>query len=370
MKPIAAAWSAVVGPSANDLPLSVAAGTATTGEASPTDRASTASPSRHSDLTVPPRPGNEELRLHSLRSLEILDTPPEERFDRLTRLARSVCRTPIAVVSLVDENRQWFKSITGLEAKETPRDVSFCGHAILSQGVFVVENATEDPRFATNPFVVESPGIRAYAGAPLRLPNGSVLGTLCVIDTATRKFSADDLSALADLARLVENELLAVEMAALDELTMLPNRRGLNLLSQYVIGRAHRDAQPLSALLMDINDFKGINDRHGHASGDDALKWFGTALKRAFRQNDVVARLGGDEFVVLAQGQRAQLVGVLNRLQTGVDDLLRANRAPFALTYSVGLAEYDRARHAGLEAWLAEADQQMYAHKRARRGPG
>lgn len=317
-------------------------------------------------MQTPPRPENEQQRLHSLRALDILDTDAEERFDRLTRLARMVCRTPISVISLVDEYRQWFKSVVGLDVRETPRDVSFCGHAILGHASMRVENVLEDPRFADNPLVVQNPHIRAYAGAPLRLPNGATLGTLCVIDTEARKFSDEELTALEDLARLVENELLAVELAALDELTMLPNRRGLHLLAQYVLSRANRSAESVCALMIDINDFKLINDQFGHAAGDRALQEFSATLRDLFRKTDVIARVGGDEFVVLAQADCALIAEILACFTSRLQEHLGNLGVPFTIHYSVGMAQYDPQRHADFSSLLADADLAMYQSRNIR----
>lgn len=157
-------------------------------------------------------PADEPERLAALRTLAVLDTPPEDRFDRLTRLAAIIFECPIALVSLVDSERQWFKSCVGLAANETPRDVSFCGHAIHRDEALVVRNALADPRFADNPLVTHAPAIRFYAGQPLRSPGGHRIGTLCVIDREPRVPTAAQLAALADLARIVENELGALEL--------------------------------------------------------------------------------------------------------------------------------------------------------------
>jgi diguanylate cyclase len=158
---------------------------------------------------TPPVPVNEVERLRALDDLCLLDSPPEEGFDRITRLARHILRAPIALVSLVDANRQWFKSKQGLEANETPREVAFCAHAILSSELFVVPDATQDIRFATNPLVVGPLSIRFYAGRPLRAPSGHLIGTLCIIDHVPRVLEPADRQALEDLATLAEERIEA-----------------------------------------------------------------------------------------------------------------------------------------------------------------
>lgn len=161
----------------------------------------------------PPTPPNEHKRVTTLHNLHILDTPPEERFDRVTRLALQLFDVPIALVSLVDANRQWFKSCQGLGVQATPRAVSFCAHALLQNEMLIIENAAADPRFYDNPLVTNPPHVRFYAGQPLVHPNGSVLGTLCIIDRKPRRLSEREKQALRDLAAIVENELNSVEIA-------------------------------------------------------------------------------------------------------------------------------------------------------------
>lgn len=149
----------------------------------------------------------ERARLRTLKLHRILDTGAEEALDALTALAAEICETPIALISLVDERRQWFKSRVGLEAQETPRDWAFCAHAIQGSAVFTVRDAAEDPRFSANPLVVGDPRIRFYAGAPLEVENGDRLGTLCVIDRVPRELDERQVRALKTLRRAVVSQL-------------------------------------------------------------------------------------------------------------------------------------------------------------------
>ncbi|HEY8872084.1 MAG TPA: adenylate/guanylate cyclase domain-containing protein [Stellaceae bacterium] len=167
-------------------------------------------------MIKPPLPYDEAERLVALRALNVLDTPAEERFDRITRLLARLLDVPIAAVALVDSDRQWFKSIVGLNATGIPRDVSFCGHTIVARRTVVVPDATEDERFHDNPLVVADPSIRFYAGQPLQGTGGHMVGALCAIDTQPRGLTAADEAILRDLAALVERELNLTEIAVLE----------------------------------------------------------------------------------------------------------------------------------------------------------
>src|SRR5579863_9840232 len=150
---------------------------------------------------------SEAKRLKVLWQYEVLDTVPEELFDDLTELAARICEAPIALISLVDDKRQWFKSKVGLSLTETSRDISFCAYAMTQEGLFIVPDATKDPRFAKNPLVTSDPKIRFYAGAPLITPDGHALGTLCVIDKVPRQLRPDQQQALRILSRHVMTQL-------------------------------------------------------------------------------------------------------------------------------------------------------------------
>jgi PAS domain S-box-containing protein len=151
----------------------------------------------------PPQPKNEKRRLEVLWQYDVLDTPAESAFDDLAELAAEICRAPIAIITFVDEQRQWFKARIGLDASETSREISFCGHAILGSDLLIVPDATKDKRFAQNPMVTGEPKIRFYAGAPLINPDGHALGTICVIDKAPRELSSAQQHSLRILARHV-----------------------------------------------------------------------------------------------------------------------------------------------------------------------
>lgn len=316
-------------------------------------------------MHIAPKPPDEAARLATLHSLDLLDTPPEERFDRLTRLARRLFDVPIALVSLVDENRQWFKSRTGLDAPETSRDVSFCAHALLTNDALVIPDALLDERFHGNPLVTGAPGIRFYAGQPLSAPNGARVDTLCLIDTQPRSLDRDALALLDDLARMTEREIAALHLATTDELTQLTNRRGFEMLARHVPSLCARLDRRAALLFFDLNEFKAVNDRFGHAEGDRALKAFAETLTGALRDSDVIARLGGDEFAVpLSATDAGDADEPVERVARALAARNAADARGYAIRFSAGHVAYDRARHPSVSDLLASADRRMYEHER------
>lgn len=162
-------------------------------------------------METPSIPPNEDARLAALRALLILDTPPEQRFDRIVDFAASEFEVPIALISLVDAERQWFKARIGLDACETSRDVSFCAHALHSTAPLLIPDTHQDSRFSDNPLVSGAPFIRFYCGAPLVMPSGLIIGTLCLIDVKPRSLDEIDLAILGSLRDLVVEELVRGE---------------------------------------------------------------------------------------------------------------------------------------------------------------
>ena len=319
-------------------------------------------------MQSPEKPENETSRLAALHALNILDTPPEERFDRLTRMAKRLFGVPIALISLVDSERQWFKSRQGIDGTEGPRETSFCGHAILGDEVFLIPDATRDERFHDNPAVTGDPNVRFYAGCPLRVGNGGKIGTLCIVDRQPRELNDEDRLLLKDLAKMAEEELSAVHLATTDELTLLSNRRGFEALSRHALSVCRRVQREAFALYFDLDSFKTINDKFGHREGDYALTKFAECLMNTFRQSDVIARLGGDEFAVLSTTTVSDTFDVpLSRLQEQISEHNESAGRGYEIGYSVGIAQFDPKRHSDIRDLLVDADHAMYEQKRARK---
>ena len=342
-----------------------------------------------------PTPRNEAARLRALRDYAILDTLEEQAFNDIVTLASFICETPIALISLVDEERQWYKARVGTQSKQTPREHALCAHAILQpQDVMVVNDAQSDPRFVDNPLVTGDPNIRFYAGAPLVTPRGDAVGTLCVIDNKPRQLPAANLEALRALSRQVvaQMELRRViteldrrtvelrdyqsqledakkrleaanaslkEETVTDSLTHVNNRRAFDDALRRELARGAREKKPVSLLLMDIDKFKRYNDEFGHLAGDEALRQVAQILDAHARPFDFVARYGGEEFaVVLARTGVEEATAVGERLRLAIQNATWSNRG---ITVSVGVSttgpEMDGT------ALIAEADAALYRVK-------
>ena len=255
-----------------------------------------------------------------------------------------------------------------MELSETPRDISFCGHAILGDGAFVIPDALQDERFCDNPMVAGPPHVRFYAGCPLRGPGGRKLGTLCIIDSQPRAFSDEDVEMLVDLALMVEREFSAIEWATVDELTGLSNRRGFMMLAQHSLQLCTRQNIPAALVFIDLDYLKQVNDQLGHAEGDWVLVTFAQHLMKAFRGSDVVARLGGDEFLVLLTNHsEAAAESAMARLQQALDATNEAEARGYDISFSHGLVEFDPKRHHTIGALISQGDSLMYKTKKARR---
>lgn len=312
----------------------------------------------------PPPEGKAEGTARALFDLDLLGTGPDERFDRLTRLARHLFDTPLALLSLSGSDRRWIKSRIGLDPSKPPAELSFCAQA-MGDDMLIVPDASRDERFRDHPAVRNLPEIRFYAGCPVKGPDGSPLGTLCVIDHEPREIDEEEAGVLKDLAWMLEQELKSLSLATLDELTGLTNRRGFDAIADHTIAMCRRVGEPATLLYFDLDDFKEINDSLGHAAGDRVLRSFSHHLKTTFRDSDVVARVGGDEFCVLLTSATTEDV---ERPLSLLEGRLRTRGGEPTVVFSVGVASYDPARHQSVQALVNEADMQMYRHKRSRGG--
>ena len=314
-------------------------------------------------MKKPELPKNEKKRLEALESLNILDTTPEERFDRFTRLAKKIFDTPIALVSLIDQKRQWFKSSFGLAVLETSKDISFCGHAILNDDIFIVNDTFEDDRFKDNPLVLENPHIRFYAGVPLFYNKDIKLGTLCIIDTKPRNLTKEDLEPLLDLAILAQQEIISSQLIISDELTGITNRRGFNLLAQKALNISYREKKPSVLVFFDLDKFKDINDSFGHTEGDNVLKIFSKNMESTFRESDIFARIGGDEFIVLLSNINYHDANMLiNRFKKSFDKFNKSKQE-YQITFSFGILEINLEENLNLEELTKKVDKLMYENK-------
>ncbi|HEX8553649.1 MAG TPA: sensor domain-containing diguanylate cyclase [Sphingomonas sp.] len=308
---------------------------------------------------------DDDARVAALRRLDVLDTAVEEPFEKIVTLVRTVLAVPIATVTLVDRDRQWFKAQRGLDCRETPRAVSFCTHTIQQREPLVVEDARIDPRFATSALVVGAPFIRSYAGIPLRTPEGYNVGALCAMDTHIRRFSPADIAILKNFANIVSDELELRMIAQVDHLTGALTRRGFEEQADREIARAARYGRPSTLVMLDVDHFKSVNDTHGHATGDQVLHQIAKLAEVALRPSDVFGRLGGEEFgMLLPETGGDEAVIVADRLRQAIADhpMRLPGGGTLHVTASFGVAALDPG-FAAFPAWLERADAMLYAAK-------
>ncbi|SDQ49045.1 diguanylate cyclase with GAF sensor [Pseudoxanthomonas sp. CF385] len=349
-------------------------------------------------MSKPPKPDNEEQRLAALRSFDILDSEPERAFDDLVRIAAGICGVPMAAVTLIDRDRQWFKAQVGMESPDPSLETSFCAHTVLDPGAAtVVSDATRDTRFADNPLVTAANGIRFYAGAPLVTQEGFALGALCVVDDQPHELAPFQLQALDALSRQIVQllELRRVskqlrhqlherdwyeqqmqlyqdqleqqnadlsEQTRTDPLTGLPNRRAFTAALDGAMQKAAQSGDPLAVAVLDVDHFKTVNDIHGHDEGDRVLVALADMLKAQAAGRGLAARHGGEEFVILMPGatlEEARLQCEFMRQSVGL--------LPMGLPISVSIGLAARLRDDTAETMFRRADQALYEAKRSGR---
>ena len=320
-----------------------------------------------------PVPENEVQRLRAVRSYEILDTPPEVDFEALTRIAAHTFGTPGAVIGLLDADRLWFKSKLGLDVQQLDRQIAFCAHAIMRPGEpLVVEDLRKDRRFEANPLVVQPPNLCFYAGAPLVDRNGYALGTIAVVDTKPRRLSEAEYVLLNDLSSVVVSVMESrhranqlTHLAMTDYLTGLPNRVQFEKTLNAEMAHSRRTGELFTVFLMDLDEFKSINDTFGHAAGDEVLREVAGRMTKQIRTEDLLARLGGDEFALFMRQNEDESVEKLARRITEVVSapIVLSTGESVRVGISMGMAKFTDAVNS-LDTLLAHADQALYKIKR------
>lgn len=308
---------------------------------------------------------DDDGRVAALRRLDVLDTAVEEPFEKIVTLVRTVLAVPMATVTLVDRDRQWFKARRGVDQSETPRAVSFCTHTIQQRDPLVIENVLDDPRFTDSPLVVGPPYVRSYAGVPLRTPDGYNIGALCAMDTRARRFSPADIAILSNFANIVCDELELRLIAQVDHLTGALTRRGFVDQAQREMERTLRYGPASSLVMIDVDHFKRVNDTHGHAIGDHVLRQFASIAETTLRPCDLFGRLGGEEFALLmpeTTGAAALVVAERLRKNIAEHPMAIPGGGAIHVTASFGVAELS-ASFATFTAWLERADTMLYAAK-------
>lgn len=269
-----------------------------------------------------PFPANETVRLQALRIGHCAYAPREERFDRITRTAKRLLEVPISLISIVEQDEQWFRSVQGIEVAHTPRDISFCGHVVALNDPVCIPDAWYDPDFSDNPLVTGPPGIRAYLGWPLEIAPGIAVGSLCVIDTMPRTFGREDYAALSDLASMAAAELRLNAMSslqnkllmqlsalqrqgALDPLTGCWNIRGFRQLLELGVEDARRKGTDLALCHLHVDNFQNVADASGYANHDALTQLLAQLLRQRLPYEGALARLGPQDFCALVPSASA-----------------------------------------------------------------
>lgn len=324
-----------------------------------------------------PRPANEADRLAALASYRILDTSAEDDFDLLTEVAAELCGAPYAFISLVDAERVWYKSQSGAKTGQSARDQAPCSWSILDDEGLHIPDLRADERTAH--LAPVAAGLRMYSSANLVTSDGMRIGTLCVLDTKPRELSARQRRLLVRLAHQVmallelrqRDRELALALAAMqrlaseDGLTGLMNRRALVDALQREVERCRRLGSALSVVMIDLDHFKDVNDRFGHAMGDAVLRGVAGTLRAGIRAVDIAGRYGGEELCLVLPDTSAEgAVTVAETLRAAIAaQPYEEGGQSVSVTASFGVAAFDKARHASAEQLLKSADGALYGAK-------
>lgn len=326
--------------------------------------------------------GAATVRLTKIHKMKIFYTPLEERFERLTRLGKRAMGSRVAAVSLVTEETQWFKSVLGWRIAELPIEQSMCLPMIQTGEALIVYDTLKDEKYAQAELVTAGPKFRFYAGYPLRDDDGKIIGTFSVMDVVPRAPDAELETILRDIGQLAERELVTADLwdaqsqliaklsearrqALLDTLTRVWNRRGGMEILQSMAERSLRSYEQFGVCMVDVDNFKDINDTHGHQIGDQVLRQVASSIVSALRPDDIVCRYGGDEFMLVLRDASPEIARSVGER---IKDALRRSpimlrTGPVKVSLSIGAAVNDPSRKETAEELIENADQALYHTK-------
>jgi diguanylate cyclase (GGDEF)-like protein len=331
-------------------------------------------------MALAPSHPREVRRLAAARHLRLLGTPPEERFDRLTRMACKTFNVPMALIDIVGEKVVWIKGATGTDSVHGIRKDGYCQYTILKNETCVIEDARLDPRTRDSPYAASHV---FYAGVPLKF-DGENVGVFCIADNAPKKFSLEQQGDLIELAAMAEQEMVVVSLSnaqlalaasheelemesMLDGLTRLWNRTAIMELAarELEAGRTNNTATGL--LILDIDHFKMVNDTHGHPAGDEVLRRVAERLRMVVRPGDAVGRYGGEEFIVILPACGEDVVPIADRIREKVQsEPIPFGKTHIPVTVSIGTTVSREGTHF-VDTLIKVADSALYKAKRGGR---
>ncbi|MGD8340916.1 MAG: sensor domain-containing diguanylate cyclase [Gammaproteobacteria bacterium] len=322
------------------------------------------------------------IKLAQLPESSFFCTPIEERFERITRLARRVLKVPVAAITFLNEDKQWFKSVSGWAVTELPNSQSFCPITLAAGRMTIFEDTRQEASLSQHPLVNTGPQFRFYAGHPIMDETEQLCGTFCVFDQKPRQFSEADKNSLIDLAEITQREIFSERMKSvhsslmsklgiarresmMDPLTRLWNRRGAGVMTKAALESANAQNSSVGIAVIDLDNFKQINDTYGHQIGDEVLRKTALRLIQSVRTDDTVCRIGGDEFLLIMKDTDSVVAkGTTQRMREVVAETpIKTRQGPITVTTSVGFTVRSGSEHESVDQLIEQADRALMRSK-------
>ena len=322
------------------------------------------------------------IKLAQLPESSFFCTPIEERFERITRLARRALKVPVAAITFLSEDKQWFKSVSGWAVTELPHSQSFCPITLAAGQLTIFNDALQEASLSEHPLVITGPRFRFYAGHPIMDENEQFCGTFCVFDQKPRRFSSADKAALVDFAELTQREIFSERMKSvhsslmsklgiarresmMDPLTRLWNRRGAGVMIKAALEAANEQKSSVGIAVVDLDNFKHINDTYGHQVGDEVLRKAALRLIQSVRSNDSVCRIGGDEFLLVMKDADSTISKATTRRMRDIvaEKPIPTRQGPITITTSVGYTVRSGDEGESVDELIEKADRALMQSK-------